>query len=196
MRGAFMKNWAVCLSIAVILTGCAGTMPEKAELNIEVADQSAGVYPSSLQVSVVGRDNRADPYIIIYNLDKEATTMLPSRVPPQVLVKDSLAQGLRQQGLSRGDRSNITVSVVLKELQAKVSKPGALYTSHARTRLELTIGNNGNVLTLDYNREARKESMTRPKVLFLETMLNEQLTDIVIKILEDQRVRMAIKGKL
>ena len=191
-----MKKLVVFIFMAMVLTGCAGTMPEKADLNIEVADQSAGVYPSSLQISVVGQDNRADPYIIIYNLDKEATTMLPSRVPPQVLVKDSLAQGFRQQGLSRGDRSNITVSVVLKELQAKVTKPGALYTSHARTRLDLIIGNNGNVLTLEYNREASKESMTRPKVLFLETMLNEQLTEIVVKMLEDHRVQAAIKGKL
>ena len=191
-----MKKLVVFIFMAMVLTGCAGTMPEKADLNIEVADQSAGVYPSSLQISVVGQDNRADPYIIIYNLDKEATTMLESRVPPQVLVKDSLAQGFRQQGLSRGDRSNITVSVVLKELQAKVTKPGALYTSHARTRLDLIIGNNGNVLTLEYNREASKESMTRPKVLFLETMLNEQLTEIVVKMLEDHRVQAAIKGKL
>jgi uncharacterized lipoprotein YajG len=195
MKGAFMKKLVVFIFMAMVLTSCAGTMPEKADLNIEVADQSAGVYPSSLQVSVVGRDNRADPYIIIYNLDREATTMLESRVPPQVLVKDSLAQGLRQQGLNRGDRSNITVSVVIKELQAKVTKPGALYATHARTRLELTIGNNGNVLTLEFNREASKESMTRPKVLFLETMLNEQLTDIVVKMLEDHRVRAAIKGK-
>jgi uncharacterized lipoprotein YajG len=126
MKGAFMKKLVVLIFMAVALTGCAGTMPDKADLILEVADQSAGVYPSSLEVSVVGRDKRADPYSIIYNLDNEATSMLPCRVPPQVLVKDSLAQGLRQQGLSRGDRSNITVSVVIKELQAKVTKPGAL----------------------------------------------------------------------
>jgi uncharacterized lipoprotein YajG len=195
MKGVFMKKLPVIIFLAMVLAGCAGTMPEKADLNIEVTDQAAGVYPSSLQVSVVGRDNRADPSIIVYNMANEAPTALASRIPPQVLVKDSLAQGLRQQGLSRGDRSNITVSVVIKELQAKVTKPGALYTSHARTRLELTIGNKRNVLALDYNREAKKESMTRPKVLFLETMLNEQLTDIVTKMLEDHRVQDAIKGK-
>jgi hypothetical protein len=61
--------------------------------------------------------------------------------------------------------------------------------------VELTVDNNKNVLTLDYNREAKKESMTRPKVLFLEAMLNKHLTDIVTKMLEDHRIRDAIKGK-
>ena len=180
----------------MILTGCAGTMPDRADLYIEVVGQAAGVYPPSLEASVVGRDMRSDPSVIVYNTDRESIAMLTSRVPPQVLVKDSLAQGLRAQGLARGDRSNITISVVIQELQAKVTKPGALYAAKARTRLQIVIGNNGTSLTLDYNREANKESVTRPKVLDLETMLNNQLSDIVTKILEDPRVRAAIKGKL
>ena len=191
-----MKKLVVFLSVVMILAGCAGTMPDKADLYIEVAGQSAGVYPPSLEASVVGRDERTDPYIIMYNTDKDSIAMLVSRVPPQVMVKDSLAQGLRAQGLSRGDRSDITISVVVQELQAKVTKPGALYTAKARTRLQLVIGNRGSVLTLDYNREANKESVLRPKVLDLETMLNNQLSDIVTKILEDPRVRTAIKGKM
>ena len=191
-----MKKLVVLLSVMMILAGCAGTMPDKADLYIEVAGQPAGVYPPSLEASVVGRDMRTDPYIIMYETDRDSIAMLVSRVPPQVMVKDSLAQGLRAQGLSRGDRSNITISVVIQELQAKVTKPGALYTTKARTRLQLVIGNNGTSLTLDYNREANKESVLRPKVLDLETMLNGQLSDIVAKILDDPRVRTAIKGKM
>ena len=191
-----MKRLMILLSVAMILTGCAGTMPDRADLFIEVPGQSTGVYPPSLEASVVGRDRRSDLPVIVYDTDRDSMAALTSRVPPQVLVKDSLAQGLRAQGLGRGDRSNITISVVIRELQARVTKPGALYTAEARTRLQIIIGNNGTSLTLDYNRGASQDSITRPKVLDLETMLNDQLSDIVTKILEDPRVRAAIKGKL
>jgi len=70
-----------------------------------------------------------------------------------------------------------------------------LYTTKARTGLQLIVNKNGNTLTLDYNHEATKDSLTRPKVLDLEMMLNDQLADIVTKILADNRVRTAITGK-
>ena len=189
-----MKKFALLL-LVMTLAGCAGTLPDKADLIVETANQSAKVYPASIEVSVVGRDKRTDPHVIVYKDDKEPALTLTSRLPLQMMVAESLAQGLREQGLNRGDRSNITVAVVVKEVQAKVTKPGALYSSKARTRLDVVVSNNGSVLTLEYNREASKESMTRPKVLFLETMLNDQLSDIVTKILEDSRLREAIKGK-
>jgi len=189
-----MKKLIVFI-VAVSLFGCAGTMPEKADLNIEIARQAAGVYPSSLDASVIGRDRRAEPYIISYQVDNKPEKNIISRVPPQVLVKESLIHGLRQQGLSQGDRSGIAMVVVVKELLAKVTKPGMLYTTKARTGLQLIVNKNGNTLTLDYNHEATKDSLTRPKVLDLEMMLNDQLADIVTKILADNRVRTAITGK-
>ena len=60
-----MKKLVVLLSVVMILAGCAGTMPDKADLYLEVAGQPAGVYPPSLEASVVGRDGRTDPYIIM-----------------------------------------------------------------------------------------------------------------------------------
>jgi uncharacterized lipoprotein YajG len=189
-----MKNFIVII-LAAVLFGCAGTVPEKADLNIDIAKQAAGVYPASLEVSVIGRDRRAEPYIIVYQVDNETDIGLVSRVPPQVLVKEGLSHGLRQQGLSQGDRSNIAVVIVVKELLAKVTRPGMLYATKARTSLQLIVSNNGGTLTLDYNHEATKDSLTRPKVLDLEMLLNDQLADIVTKMLADPRVRTAITGK-
>jgi uncharacterized lipoprotein YajG len=185
----------VLVFIVMILAGCAGTMPEKADLNIEIANQLTEVYPTSLDISVVGQDKRADPHIIVFKVDDGTATTVTSRVPPQILLKESLAHGLREQGLKQGNRSNITATIVIKELLAKVTKPGVLYSTKASTRLQLIVNTNKGVLTLEYERDASKDSMTKPKLLYLETMLNEQLTDILTKILADDRVRSAIKGK-
>ncbi|MDR3630419.1 MAG: YajG family lipoprotein [Desulfocapsaceae bacterium] len=181
--------------VAMILAGCANTMPEKADLMPDIKGQSAGIYPAALDVIVIGRDKRPDPSVILYEMDNEPVQRLTNRIPPQVLIKDSLVQGLRQQGLNLGDRSDISITVLVKELQAKVTKPRALYESQARTRLQIIVGNYGNVVTLEYNREANKESLTRPQVLFLETMLNDQLTETITKILEDRRLQDAIRGR-
>ncbi len=189
-----MKQCIIAL-LVMMLAGCAGTMPEKADLTIDVANQTAGVYPASLGVTIIGRDHRADPAVILYRVDNEPMVRLLSRVPPQELAKEGLTHGLRRQGLHQDDRSSIAVLIVIKGLLAEVTKPGVLYSSEVRTRLQVVVSNAGSTLTLDYNRQARKDSLTRPKVLDLEMMLNDQLSDIVDKILADHRVRGAIKGR-
>jgi uncharacterized lipoprotein YajG len=189
-----MKNFLFVM-ISMILAGCAGTMPEKADLNIEIAHQPGGIYPSTINIMVIGQDKRSDPNIIIFKTDRDPATVLASRIPVENLLKEGLAQGFRQQGLAKSDRSAITATVVIKELLVKVTKPGALYTAKAYTRLQFIVNNNGNILTLEYNRDSTRDSLTRPKLLDLEVMLNNQLAEIVTKILEDERVRTAINRK-
>lgn len=185
----------VSLFIAMILAGCAVSLPDKADLNVEIANQSGGIYPASLDVNVIGQDKRPDPHIILFKMDKEPVTALDSRIPPQNLLKESLAHGFRQQGLGRSERSGITATVVIKELQVRVTRAGALYAAVANTSLQFIVNNNGNILTLEFNRKSKQDSMTRPKILDLEMMLNEQLSDVVTKILADDRVRTAINRK-
>jgi|GEM_PF-502141 len=189
-----LKRLAV-VCVAILFSGCANTMPDKADLFVDIASQPAGLYPTSLDAIVIGRDKRPDPSIILYAIENEPEERIANRVPPQILIKESLVQGLRQQGLNMDDRADISITILVKELQAKVTRPHTLFETQARTRLQVIIGHLGNVVTLEYNREASKESLTRPKALFLETMLNDQLTETLTKILDDQRFQAAIKGR-
>ena len=189
-----MKKF-VFMIIAVILAGCAAATPEWADLTIDSARQKAGIYPASLEVSVIGRDNRSEPAIIIYAIGNDPAEKIRNRVPPENVVQESVLRGLLQQGLRRGSKSNIAVVVAMEELQAKVTKSSMLYTANVHSHLRVTVSNNGTTLALDYDRQANKDSLTRPEILDLEILLNDQLVDIVSKILDDQRVRAAIKGK-
>jgi uncharacterized lipoprotein YajG len=189
-----LQRLAVAL-VAIVLSGCAGAMPGKADLMVDTANQAEGVYPASLDVIVIGRDKRPDPSVILYDMEDEQPQRIANRVPPHILVKESLVQGLRQQGLQMDERANISITVLINDLQAKVTKPHTLYVSQAKTRLQVIVGHLGNIVTLEYNREANKESLTRPGIPALEEMLDDQLTETITRILSDQRFQVAIKGR-
>jgi uncharacterized lipoprotein len=185
------------LIIAVMLSGCAATLPDKTNLNPALETQPTGVYPPGIEIFVDSQDDRFEKHVVTYSIKNEPSTMLFNQVAPQIMLAERLADGFSQQGLTRVGRSEITVSIVIEELMVTVTrtKSGLLYNSDAKTRIKLKVDNNGTVLTKDYKREISKERATRPNIPDLETMLNEQLTDVIEKILGDGQVREAIRGK-
>ena len=88
------------------------------------------------------------------------------------------------------------VTIAVDELLVTVgrTKSGLLYKSDAKSRIKLTINNQGSVLTKDYNRQESKETATKPGIGDLEKMLNNQLSDVIQRILGDGQVREAIRG--
>ena len=182
------------LFVTALLAGCAGTMPKQADFDIDIGNQNAGRYPPAVSATVIGRDDRSEPYVIDYDAAGESRTKISSRIPPRIQLQESLERGLRRQGLKLREGADTAIVVEVKELLAKVTRPGMLYTAKVSTRLRLLVDNHGSRLTLDYNRETDSDSLTRPKVLDLELMINEQLSDIIQKILRDDRVRTAIVG--
>lgn len=185
------------LIIAVMLSGCAATLPDKTNLNPALEAQPAGVYPPGIEIVVDSQDNRVKKHVVAYSLKNEPEILLVNQIVPRVLMTERLAEGFSQQGLTRVGRANIRVMLIIEELLAKVSrtKSGLLYNSEAKTRIKLRINNNGSILTKDYNREINKETATRPDIQDLEALLNEQLGDVIEKILGDGQVREAIRGK-
>ena len=191
-----MKKLLLIL-ITVVLSGCAGTMPNKTNLNPVLADQPAGVYPPGIVISVEGKDDRFEKSVVSYTFKNEPAVLV-NQVAPQILMTERLADGFSQQGLLRGGQTPVVVTIAVEELMVTVgkTKSGLLYKAEAKSRLRLTINNRGSVLTKDYNREASKETATKPAIRDLEEMLNVQLSDVIEKILGDGQVREAIRGKM
>jgi len=184
--------------IAVMLSGCAATLPDKINLNPILENQPAGVYPPVIDIFVDSKDDRFEKHVVTYSFKNEPSIMLFNQVAPQIMLAERLTDGLSQQGLTRVGRSTITVTIAIEEMMVTVTKTksGLLYNSAARSRLRLTVNNNGSILTKDYNREASKETATKPDIPDLEAMLNVQLSDVIEKILGDGQVREAIRGKM
>ncbi len=184
--------------IAVLLSGCAAAMPDRINLNPTLEDQPAGVYPPGIDIFVDSKDDRFEKHVVTYSFKNEPSIMLFNQVAPQIMLAERLTDGLSQQGLTRVGRANITVTIAIEEMMVSVTrtKSGLLYNSAAKSRLRLTVNNNGSVLTKDYSREASKETATKPDIPDLEAMLNVQLADVIEKILGDGQVREAIRGKM
>ena len=138
---------------------------------------------------------RAGSQIIKIALPDTPVTLIPNQVSPHILLAERLQDGFLQQGLARGNQSNITISVTVEELQATLSKPGVMYNSNAKSRIKLTVTNNGNILNKEYNRASSQDSVTRPDIHDLEVLLNEQLSEIMAQALSDNQIRGAIKGQ-
>ena len=189
-----MKKLLLVL-IAVILSGCAGAGPNKTNLNPELAEQPAGVYPPGILITVEGKDNRPQKQVVIYTVYNEPA-ILVNQVAPHVLMAERLADGFTQQGLLRGGQTPVVVTIAVEELLVTVgrTKSGLLYKSNAKSRIKLTINNRGTVLTKDYNRQESKETATKPSIGDLEKMLNIQLSDVLQRILGDGQVRESIRG--
>lgn len=190
-----MKKLLLVL-IAVLLSGCAGTVPNKTNLNPALADQPTGVYPPGIVITVQGQDDRFEKQVVTYLFQNDPAVMF-NQVAPQILMAERLADGFSQQGLIRAGQTPVVVTIAVEDLMVTVSRTnsGLLYNSEAKSRLKLTVTNRGSVLTKDYNREASKETATKPSIPDLEEMLNAQLSDVIEKILGDGQVREAIRGK-
>jgi uncharacterized lipoprotein len=190
-----MKKLLLVL-IAVLLSGCAGTVPNKTNLNPALADQPTGVYPPGIVITVQGQDDRFEKQVVTYLFQNEPAVMF-NQVAPQILMAERLADGFSQQGLIRAGQTPVVVTIAVEDLMVTVARTnsGLLYSSEAKSRLKLTVANRGSVLTKDYNRESSKETATKPSIPDLEEMLNAQLSDVIEKILGDGQVREAIRGK-
>jgi len=183
------------LVFALLLTGCGTKYPATANLKLQLGQQPAGLYSEKTTAVLKGHDARVGSAVVIYHIDGEPEVRIPNQTEPHILITERLANGLLQQGLLFESGAPVRIQLDLDELLVSVTRPKLLYNARARSHLTLTTKNQEISLTKTYDREANRESATRPPVADLEKMLNGQLTEIVAEILQDKEVRAAIDKK-
>lgn len=186
-----MKNFLI-LAFALILTGCSSKYPLTTNLNLQVSSQTSGIYSNDISAALKGHDARKESAVVVYRLKGKPEIQIPNHTAPHILVTERLAIGLQEQGLVFESASPVRIQLDLKELLVSVTRPKLLYSAKAKSHLTLTIKNRGLSLIKTYNREANRDSVTRPPVQDLEKMLNDQLTDIVNQILQDEEIQATI----
>lgn len=178
-----------CMALVGLSSGCA-KHPVMANLNLAITAQPP-VY-SDASAYIQGHDARAEEAVIVYLLKDQPPTMVPNMSPPHILATERLAGGFRDQGLMFAGESNVRILLDITELLVTVTKPKFLYTAEAKTRVTLKVVKGGTSLAKKYDREATKEFAQRPDISKTETMLNEQLSDIINQMLKDGDIRDAI----
>ncbi len=186
-----MKKTAIIACI-LLLAGCSTKQPLTTNLQLRTGSQLTGIYNNTMTVVLKGHDARKNSAVVAYLIEGKAQILLPNKTEPHILVTNQLARGLLEQGLVFENGAPIRLQLDLDELLARVSRPKILYNATARSHVTLTLTNRGTTLTKTYDREANRESARRPPIQDLEKMLNEQLSDIVKQILQDEELRTAI----
>lgn len=179
-----------CMVLVGLSSGCAVKQPVMANLNLAITAQPP-VYGKA-SAFIQGHDGRAEEAVIVYLLDDQPPTMVANMSPPHILATERLAGGFREQGLTFASESNVRILLDITELLVTVTKPKFLYTAEAKTRVTLKVVKGGTSLAKKYDREATKEFAQRPEISKAETMLNEQLSDIINQMLKDEDIRNAI----
>jgi uncharacterized lipoprotein len=189
-----MKN-IFLLAFAVLFTGCSAQYPLTTNLKLQVDRQPPGIYSDSTSAFLKGHDARKDSAIVIYQLKGKPEIEIPNQNAPHIVITQQLAVGLLEQGLIFESASPVRIRLDINELVARVTRPNVLYNTTARSNLTLIIHNKEISLTKTYDRQANRESATRPSVQDLENMLDEQLSNIINQILHDEEARTAINQK-
>ena len=187
-----MKQIAIVACI-VLLAGCSANYPLNTNLQLHTDSQPMGIYNNSITATMSGHDARKNSAVVAYQVQGQSEILLPNETEPHILIANQLAKGFVEQGLVFENGAPVRIQLNLEELLVKVNRPKLLYNATARSHITLIVTNRGTTLTKTYVREANRESATRPPVQDLEKMLDEQLTDIVKQILQDEEVRIAIR---
>lgn len=189
-----MKKLAFFVLI-LLLTGCTQKYPETANLNLQVMTQPAEIYSDGMAATIRGHDARENAAIVLYQIGDNPVVRIPNLSAPHIVISEQLVDGLQKQGLLLDSSAPVHILLEINELLVTVTKPEFLYETKAVSRITLSVKNKGNTIARKYKKEAKRETATRPNVSELETLLNNQLTDIVNRILQDEEIRETIRIK-
>lgn len=181
----------VLLLCVLLVSGCSAKYPQTANLNVVVPNQSEAVYTNAF-VFINGLDVRENAEVILYKLKTQPAVKVPSRNSPISIITEELAIGLQKQGLQFDTAAPVRIDLELNQLLVTVSKPKRLYNSQAVSQMTLKARHGKNSITKEYTRQNDQESVMQPKITKIETMLNDQLSDIVMTILTDRDLRELI----
>ena len=176
----------------MLFSGCSAKYPQNTNLALQINSQTGGIYSNGISATLKGHDARRDTAVVVYQLKGKPEMRIPNQTPPHLIVTEQLANGLQKQGLVFKNSSPVRIQLDLNELLVLVTRPKILYSTKAKSHLTLTIRNETITLTKTYDREANNNSATRPPVHELEKLLNDQLTDIINQILQDEEVQDTI----
>jgi len=180
------------LVFALFFSGCSAKYPTETNLKLQISSQTTGIYSNDTSAALRGHDARQNTAVVVYQLKGKPEIRIPNETAPHVLVTKRLADGLEEQGLVFASVSPVRIQLDLNELLVSVTRSKLLYSAKAKSHITLTIKNGKVTLTKTYDREASNDSVTRPPVQDLEKLLNNQLTEIVNQILQDEEVQATI----
>ena len=188
-----LAHMGFALLIAVMVAGCAPQYPLYG--NLHLAGKPQPLVYSDASAFLRGQDGRQQKEIFAYLQAGQPPVRIENMQPPHIVLTERLAEDLQAQGLAFSETAVTRIFLEINELLVTVSRPKLLHLAEARSRITIRVVTETTTLTKNYQREATRETPQRPKVEQLESMLNEQLDEILSQVVNDEDIRRAITGE-
>lgn len=178
----------------LLLQACTAQIPLQTNLHLKVPSQTADIFPSSTMISISGKDERSEKDVLVFAIKNDPPIGLTNTNPPHLLLAEALSTGFQRQGLTVYKESPIRLTISIKKLLLNVTKPEILYQSKLSTEIYIVVENSKKrtQFSKTYTAAVVEESVQRPKIDFLESMIAKQVDEIVQQILSNQEIRAVI----
>lgn len=176
--------------IGITLLGCAND-PTHLIVAPEVMGPSHIKYQSQdAQLAVT--DLRVAKHIIQITQKDKAAQLMTSQEDLSVIIKQTLAPQLSTQGLILTDVSDNYIEIIIDNALISVEQTVMSYSATNEISLRVKVKNNEQTLTKTFNSRGNNTGPLGVDIAVLERDFNQQLSNALTRILEDQEIQQFI----
>lgn len=154
------------------------------EINLAPSNQYIG---KTAQLSVI--DMRTSPHSIQILEEGEAAIILSSEQRLEDILKASLAQQWKRQGLTITSTTNNKMTLTIEKAIISVAQESVSYTTQSEIIIKASIDNSKHTLTSHFKNRAYSEGALNADVAVLEREFNQHLSTLIKQIVLSKDIK-------
>lgn len=175
------------LCLAVTLTACSSA-PTHLIVAPELPIAASNLYADkSAQLQVT--DMRTSNHIVQILKSGEAATILSSSERLETIVKNTLQQSWKKQGLTISELANNHIDISIEKAIISVEQATMSYTTQSEIILQVRINNGSQTLTNTFKSRANSEGALKADIAVLERDFNQNLTTLLLQVLQSKDIK-------
>jgi len=177
--------------LIILLTGCADsskTMVISPQLNPIKTNNFTG---KVVQLDVT--DLRNSIHIITVFKEDQAAQLISSSSNIEQVVLSSLKESLKSSGLTLDAKGQTKVTFIINTAQIRVQQSMLNYQAKSKITLTAKIQSSEKTLTKTYNSTTNSEGALSADIAVLERDFNQQLSAVLLQIIDDKEIHQFIE---
>lgn len=143
------------------------------------------------QLSVT--DLRSNSHVVQILTEGEAADLFSSQAQLSAVIKKSLSQAFKNQGLTINDKSENKIHLYIEQAKTSVNKSFTKYSARNDIALKIKIENSAQTLTKTFSAKGTSNGPFSPDIAVLERDLNQQLGNLLSQIVQSNEINSFIQ---
>ncbi len=188
-----MSNKFFSLILAtLLLSGCANE-PETITLTPSLVNKPMVIYQEQAAELKV-TDGRAKDHVVqLMNAD-DPYTFISASNPISSVLEQKFTQEMNDQGLNLVDASDLKIEFVIKRARTFVNQDVLDYRANTIIKVLAKVENPEQTLTKTFTLRATSRGPLKADLEEIQTGFNQQLSKLILQVLEDEQLQQFIKG--